>query len=187
MYEPDERCLVFDLDSDLPFPTYFHKYVTETLRTDHILRPEHYRWAEMGQDASDALFFYQEYHLPFMYGSLQRFHLGCDFRIINHLICGMHFSRFFSFLVSLFPSLENHKLFYAFWMYFYFSHILISFPFIKLFHSICTSWKMIMVTHTITEQVTHLFSWVFYISHQPSYSFIRFHLMLWITLSTYTS
>ncbi|MPC31201.1 Protein N-terminal glutamine amidohydrolase [Portunus trituberculatus] len=42
MYEPDERCLVFDLDSDLPFPTYFHKYVTETLRTDHILRPEHY-------------------------------------------------------------------------------------------------------------------------------------------------
>ncbi|XP_045116733.1 protein N-terminal glutamine amidohydrolase-like [Portunus trituberculatus] len=44
MYEPDERCLVFDLDSDLPFPTYFHKYVTETLRTDHILRPEHYRY-----------------------------------------------------------------------------------------------------------------------------------------------
>nr|XP_045616297.1 protein N-terminal glutamine amidohydrolase-like isoform X2 [Procambarus clarkii] len=44
MYEPDERCLVFDLDSDLPFPTYFHKYVTETLRTDHILRPEHHRY-----------------------------------------------------------------------------------------------------------------------------------------------
>ena len=31
IYKPDERCLVFDLDSDLPFPTYFHKYVTETL------------------------------------------------------------------------------------------------------------------------------------------------------------
>ncbi|KAA0194676.1 hypothetical protein HAZT_HAZT006362 [Hyalella azteca] len=44
MYQPDERCLVFDLDSDLPFPTYFHKYVTETLRTDHILHPEHHRW-----------------------------------------------------------------------------------------------------------------------------------------------
>lgn len=44
MYEPDDRCLVFDLDSDLPFPTYFHKYVTETLRTDHILSPEHYRY-----------------------------------------------------------------------------------------------------------------------------------------------
>ncbi|XP_068239197.1 protein N-terminal glutamine amidohydrolase isoform X1 [Palaemon carinicauda] len=43
MYEPDDRCLVYDLDSDLPFPTYFHKYVTETLRTDHILRPEHHR------------------------------------------------------------------------------------------------------------------------------------------------
>lgn len=26
VYKPDERrCLVFDLDSDLPFPTFFHK------------------------------------------------------------------------------------------------------------------------------------------------------------------
>lgn len=44
MYEQDDRCLVFDLDSDLPFPTYFHKYVTETLRTDQILKPEHHRF-----------------------------------------------------------------------------------------------------------------------------------------------
>ncbi|CAL4140636.1 unnamed protein product, partial [Meganyctiphanes norvegica] len=44
MYEPDDRCLVFDLDSDLPFPTYFQKYVTETLRTDQILKPEHHRF-----------------------------------------------------------------------------------------------------------------------------------------------
>lgn len=43
MYQPDERCLVFDMDSDLPFPTYFQKYVTETLRTDHILHPQHHR------------------------------------------------------------------------------------------------------------------------------------------------
>jgi hypothetical protein len=39
VYKPDERCLVFDLDSDLPFPTFFHKYVTETFRTDAILNP----------------------------------------------------------------------------------------------------------------------------------------------------
>ncbi|KAB7498144.1 Protein N-terminal glutamine amidohydrolase, partial [Armadillidium nasatum] len=44
MYCLDDRCLVFDLDSDLPFPTYFHKYVTETIRTDHILRPENHRF-----------------------------------------------------------------------------------------------------------------------------------------------
>lgn len=55
MYEPDDRCLVFDLDSDLPFPTYFHKYVTETLRTDHILRPEHYRWVRLSQNTSATL------------------------------------------------------------------------------------------------------------------------------------
>jgi len=42
--KPDERCLVFDLDSDLPFPTYFHKYVTETFRTDAILNPEYHRF-----------------------------------------------------------------------------------------------------------------------------------------------
>ncbi len=45
LYRPDEqRCLVFDLDSDLPFPTYFHKYVTETFRTDAILNPEYHRF-----------------------------------------------------------------------------------------------------------------------------------------------
>ena len=35
---------MFDLDSDLPFPTYFHKYVTETFRTDAILNPEYHRF-----------------------------------------------------------------------------------------------------------------------------------------------
>eukprot|EP00095_Tigriopus_kingsejongensis_P005849 snap_masked-scaffold697_size109876-processed-gene-0.13 protein:Tk05849 transcript:snap_masked-scaffold697_size109876-processed-gene-0.13-mRNA-1 annotation:"protein n-terminal glutamine amidohydrolase" len=44
LYKPDQRCLVFDLDSDLPFPTYFHKYVTETFRTDAILNPEYHRF-----------------------------------------------------------------------------------------------------------------------------------------------
>ena len=43
--QPDDRCLVYDLDSDLPFPTYFHKYVTETFRTDAILNPEYHRYA----------------------------------------------------------------------------------------------------------------------------------------------
>ena len=42
--QPDDRCLVYDLDSDLPFPTYFHKYVTETFRTDAILNPEYHRY-----------------------------------------------------------------------------------------------------------------------------------------------
>ncbi|XP_055706751.1 uncharacterized protein LOC129803900 isoform X1 [Phlebotomus papatasi] len=37
------RCLVYDLDTTLPFPTYFHKYVTETFRSDLALRPEHHR------------------------------------------------------------------------------------------------------------------------------------------------
>lgn len=44
VYKPDDRCLVFDLDSDLPFPTFFHKYVTETFRTDAILNPEYHRF-----------------------------------------------------------------------------------------------------------------------------------------------
>lgn len=44
IYHPDpERCLVYDLDSELPFPTYVHKYVTETFRTDHILKPDYFR------------------------------------------------------------------------------------------------------------------------------------------------
>ncbi|XP_055312348.1 protein N-terminal glutamine amidohydrolase isoform X2 [Sitodiplosis mosellana] len=38
------RCLIFDLDTTLPFPTYFHKYVTETFRSDLALRPEHHRF-----------------------------------------------------------------------------------------------------------------------------------------------
>ncbi|QQP37935.1 Protein N-terminal glutamine amidohydrolase [Caligus rogercresseyi] len=44
IYKPDERVLVYDLDSELPFPTYFHKYVTETFRTDAILNPEYHRF-----------------------------------------------------------------------------------------------------------------------------------------------
>ncbi|XP_046985525.1 protein N-terminal glutamine amidohydrolase [Schistocerca americana] len=44
LYTPDDRCLVYDLDSELPFPTYFHKYVTETFRTDHILKPDYFRY-----------------------------------------------------------------------------------------------------------------------------------------------
>jgi len=44
LYKPDDsRTLVYDLDSELPFPTYFHKYVTETFRTDAILNPEYHR------------------------------------------------------------------------------------------------------------------------------------------------
>ena len=34
---------MYDLDSELPFPTYFHKYVTETFRTDAILNTEYHR------------------------------------------------------------------------------------------------------------------------------------------------
>jgi len=44
IYRPDtDRTLVYDLDSELPFPTYFHKYVTETFRTDAILNTEYHR------------------------------------------------------------------------------------------------------------------------------------------------
>jgi hypothetical protein len=43
LYKPDEKTLVYDLDSELPFPTYFHKYVTETFRTDAILNSEYHR------------------------------------------------------------------------------------------------------------------------------------------------
>lgn len=38
------RCLIFDLDTTLPFPTYFQKYVTETFRSDHILKDDHHRY-----------------------------------------------------------------------------------------------------------------------------------------------
>ncbi|KAK7791700.1 hypothetical protein R5R35_008714 [Gryllus longicercus] len=44
LYAPDDRCLVYDLDSELPFPTHFHKYVTETFRTDHILKSDYFRY-----------------------------------------------------------------------------------------------------------------------------------------------
>ncbi|KAG4078606.1 hypothetical protein HA402_011365 [Bradysia odoriphaga] len=45
MHNPTpNRCLIFDLDTTLPFPTYFHKYVTETFRSDLALRPEHHRF-----------------------------------------------------------------------------------------------------------------------------------------------
>ena len=42
IYKPDKRCFVFDLDSDLPFPTDFQKYVTETFRTEAISNPEYH-------------------------------------------------------------------------------------------------------------------------------------------------
>lgn len=45
VYHPEpEKCLVYDLDSELPFPTYIHKYITETFRTDHILKPDYFRY-----------------------------------------------------------------------------------------------------------------------------------------------
>ncbi|KAJ8976315.1 hypothetical protein NQ317_010269 [Molorchus minor] len=45
LYHPEpEKCLVYDLDSELPFPTYVHKYITETFRTDHILKPDYFRY-----------------------------------------------------------------------------------------------------------------------------------------------
>ncbi|KAL1512509.1 hypothetical protein ABEB36_002091 [Hypothenemus hampei] len=45
LYQPEpDKCLVYDLDSELPFPTYVHKYVTETFRTDHILKPDYFRY-----------------------------------------------------------------------------------------------------------------------------------------------
>ncbi|CAO1371188.1 unnamed protein product [Diamesa serratosioi] len=45
MHNPSpNRCLVFDLDTTLPFPTYFHKYVTETFRTDYAVSEEHHRF-----------------------------------------------------------------------------------------------------------------------------------------------
>ncbi|KAE8750698.1 hypothetical protein FOCC_FOCC002678 [Frankliniella occidentalis] len=45
LYMPSgERCVVYDLDSELPFPTHFHKYVTETFRTDQVLDPDYFRY-----------------------------------------------------------------------------------------------------------------------------------------------
>ncbi|CAG4978202.1 unnamed protein product [Parnassius apollo] len=39
-----KTCLVYDLDSELPFPTFFHKYVTETFRTDQVLKSDFHRF-----------------------------------------------------------------------------------------------------------------------------------------------
>lgn len=45
MHNPSpNRCLVFDLDTTLPFPTYFHKYVTETFRSDYAVSEDHHRF-----------------------------------------------------------------------------------------------------------------------------------------------
>ncbi|VVC86681.1 protein N-terminal glutamine amidohydrolase [Leptidea sinapis] len=45
LYSIDTKtCLVYDLDSELPFPTFFHKYVTETLRTDQVLKSDFHRF-----------------------------------------------------------------------------------------------------------------------------------------------
>jgi hypothetical protein len=45
MHNPSpNRCLVFDLDTTLPFPTYFHKYVTETFRSDYAVAEDHHRF-----------------------------------------------------------------------------------------------------------------------------------------------
>ncbi|XP_043288799.1 protein N-terminal glutamine amidohydrolase-like [Venturia canescens] len=43
IYAPDDRAVVYDLDSALPFPTHFWKYATETFRSDDALRPEYHR------------------------------------------------------------------------------------------------------------------------------------------------
>ncbi|XP_025268210.1 protein N-terminal glutamine amidohydrolase isoform X2 [Camponotus floridanus] len=43
IYAPDERAVVYDLESSLPFPTHFWKYATETFRSDEALRPEYHR------------------------------------------------------------------------------------------------------------------------------------------------
>ncbi|XP_017893400.1 protein N-terminal glutamine amidohydrolase-like [Ceratina calcarata] len=43
IYAPDERAVVYDLDSALPFPTHFWKYAMETFRSDEALQPEHHR------------------------------------------------------------------------------------------------------------------------------------------------
>ncbi|XP_041975151.1 protein N-terminal glutamine amidohydrolase [Aricia agestis] len=45
LYALDSKsCLVYDLDSELPFPTFFHKYVTETFRTDQVLKSDFHRF-----------------------------------------------------------------------------------------------------------------------------------------------
>ncbi|XP_076180864.1 protein N-terminal glutamine amidohydrolase isoform X2 [Ptiloglossa arizonensis] len=43
IYAPDERAVVYDLDSVLPFPTHFWKYAMETFRSDEVVQPKHHR------------------------------------------------------------------------------------------------------------------------------------------------
>ena len=54
IYAPDERAVVYDLDSELPFPTFFWKYATETFRRDEALPPEWHRMFRL-VSASDYL------------------------------------------------------------------------------------------------------------------------------------
>ncbi|KAK2720802.1 hypothetical protein QYM36_004616 [Artemia franciscana] len=44
LHQFGDKCLVYDLDSELPFPTFFPKYVTETFRTDQILDATYHRY-----------------------------------------------------------------------------------------------------------------------------------------------
>lgn len=43
IYAPDDRAVVYDLESILPFPTHLWKYITETFRNDEALPPECHR------------------------------------------------------------------------------------------------------------------------------------------------
>ncbi|XP_014208201.1 protein N-terminal glutamine amidohydrolase [Copidosoma floridanum] len=43
IYAPDDRAVVYDLDSELPFPTFFWKYAMETFRRDEALSPKFHR------------------------------------------------------------------------------------------------------------------------------------------------
>uniref|UniRef100_A0ABD2WRS9 Protein N-terminal glutamine amidohydrolase n=1 Tax=Trichogramma kaykai TaxID=54128 RepID=A0ABD2WRS9_9HYME len=54
IYSPDERAVVYDLDSELPFPTHFWKYATETFRRDEALPTEWHRMFRL-VTASDYL------------------------------------------------------------------------------------------------------------------------------------
>ncbi|XP_057329340.1 protein N-terminal glutamine amidohydrolase isoform X1 [Microplitis mediator] len=42
IYAPDDRAVVYDLESALPFPTFFWKYANETFRSDEVLRVEYH-------------------------------------------------------------------------------------------------------------------------------------------------
>nr|CAG4635687.1 EOG090X0C0Q [Artemia franciscana] len=49
LHQFGDKCLVYDLDSELPFPTFFPKYVTETFRTDQILDATYHRRVPLPQ------------------------------------------------------------------------------------------------------------------------------------------